>query len=304
MPLAIQTFDLTKTYGVNRGIRNINLAIEQGEIFGFLGPNGAGKSTTLRTLLNLMKPTSGRAEIFGVDVHQHPMDVLSRVGSLPTEFTFDRGVTGRKLVRLFADFRGLRDISFADEIAARLDADLDRPIRKLSRGNKQKIGIVQAMFHRPDVILLDEPTGGLDPLVQESFIQLLTEAREAGQTVFFSSHVLSEIERIADHVGIIRDGEMVAVERPHDLTRKAHRRVHVRYAAPLADETLERLRRMHGVEKLAVSGTEISFTLHGDVNEAMRLVTAHAMESLDVERPSLEEIFLTYYGASGEGGAA
>lgn len=304
MPFAIQTFDLTKTYGANRGIRDINLAIEQGEIFGFLGPNGSGKSTALRTLLNLMKPTSGRAEIFGTDVHQHPMDVLSRVGSLPSEFSFDRGMTGRKLVRLFADFRGLADISFADELAKRLDADLDRPIRKLSRGNKQKIGIVQAMFHRPDVIVLDEPSGGLDPLVQESFIQILTEAREAGQTVFFSSHVLSEIERIADHVGIIRDGEMVAVERPHDLTGKAHRLVHVRYAAPLPAETREMLRLMPGVEKLAVNGHDVSFTLHGDINEAMGLVTAHPMESLDVERPSLEEIFLTYYGASGEGGAA
>lgn len=304
MPLAIQTFDLTKTYGANRGIRNINLNIEQGEIFGFLGPNGAGKSTTLRTLLGLMAPTSGRAEIFGIDVHKDPMRVLARVGSLPTEFTFDRGVTGRKLVKLFADFRGLRDISFADEIASRLDADLDRPIRKLSRGNKQKIGIVQAMFHRPEVIVLDEPTGGLDPLVQESFIQLLTEARAAGQTIFFSSHVLSEIERIADHVGIIRDGEMVAVERPHDLTRKAHRRVHVRYETPLPPDALGMLERMPGVGKLVVSDRDVSFTLHGDVNETMRLVTAHAMESLDVERPSLEEIFLTFYGPSANGGAA
>ena len=160
------------------------------------------------------------------------------------------------------------------------------------------------MFHKPDVIVLDEPTGGLDPLVQESFIQLLTEAREAGQTVFFSSHVLSEIERIADHVGIIRDGEMVAVERPHDLTRKAHRRVHVRYAAPLPADVLQTLGQTPGVEKLAVNDRDVSFTLHGDVNEAMGLVTAHQMESLDVERPSLEEIFLTYYGASGEGGAA
>ena len=304
MPLAIQTYDLTKTYGANRGIRNINLAIEQGEIFGFLGPNGAGKSTTLRTLLGLMAPTSGRAEIFGIDVHKDPIGVLSRVGSLPTEFSFDRGVTGRKLVKLFADFRGLRDISFADEIAERLDADLDRPIRKLSRGNKQKIGIVQAMFHRPDVILLDEPTGGLDPLVQESFIQLLTEARAAGQTIFFSSHVLSEIERIADHVGIIREGEMVAVERPHDLTRKAHRRVHVRYETPLPSDALERLGRMPGIEKLVANDRDISFTLHGDVNATMRLVTTYPMESLDVERPSLEEIFLTFYGPSADGGAA
>jgi ABC-2 type transport system ATP-binding protein len=303
LPFAIQTFDLTKTYGANRGIRDINLAIEQGEIFGFLGPNGAGKSTTLRTLLGLMAPTSGRAEIFGIDVHTHPLEVLDRVGSLPTEFSFERGITGRKLIRLFADFRGLGDISFADQLAERLDADLDRPIRKLSRGNKQKIGIVQAMFHRPDVIVLDEPTGGLDPLVQESFIQLLIEARAAGQTVFFSSHVLSEIERIADHVGIIREGEMVAVERPHDLTNRAHRRVHVRFEAPLPDEARDMLARIQGVERLAINGPEARFVMRGDINEVMRLLTQHPMQSIDVERPSLEEIFLTFYGSSATGGA-
>ncbi len=303
MTLAIQTHDLTKTYGANRGIRNVNLSIEQGEIFGFLGPNGAGKSTTLRTLLGFMKPTSGRAEIFGIDVHRNRLEVLDRVGNLPTEFTLERGMTGRKMVQLFADFRGLTDLSFAEEIAERLDADLDRPMRKLSRGNKQKIGIVQAMFHRPDVIILDEPTGGLDPLVQESFIQLLIEARERGQTIFFSSHVLSEIERIADHVGIIRDGEMVAVERPHDLTRRAHRRVHVRYTHPLPAGEVAALERIRGVEKLAVNGQEISFTMAGDVNETMRVVQRHPMESLDVERPSLDEIFLTFYGPGVSGGS-
>ena len=298
MTLAIQTFNLTKTYGWNRGIRDINLAIEQGEIFGFLGPNGSGKSTTLRTLLGFMEPTSGRAEIFGTDVHRHPMEVLAKVGNLPTEFSLENRMTGREMVRLFGEFRGLTDFSFAEEIADRLDADLDRPMRRLSRGNKQKIGIVQAMFHRPDVIVLDEPTGGLDPLVQESFIQLLVEAREAGQTIFFSSHVLSEIERIADHVGIIRDGEMVAVERPHDLTSRAHRRVHARFRESPPPETLTALERLDGVEKFTVTGPEVSFSMYGDINEAMQLLTAHPLQSLDVERPSLEEIFLTFYGPS------
>jgi ABC-2 type transport system ATP-binding protein len=171
-------------------------------------------------------------------------------------------------------------------------------MRRLSRGNKQKIGIVQAMFHRPPVIVLDEPTGGLDPLVQESFIQLLVEARAAGQTVFFSSHVLSEIERIADHVGIIREGEMVAVERPHDLTSRAHRRVHARFREDVPPAVPAALERIAGIEKLAVHGPEVSFAMYGDINEAMRLVTAHPLASLDVERPSLEEIFLTFYGPS------
>lgn len=307
MAIAIQTLDLTKTYGANRGIRDINLAIEKGEIFGFLGPNGAGKSTTLRTMIGLMKPTSGRAEILGIDAHSETTRMLRHVGNLPTEFSLGDRMTGRQLVGLFGRMRGIDNLAYADELAERLDADLDRPMRRLSRGNKQKIGIVQAMFHKPDVLLLDEPTGGLDPLVQESFLTLLGEARERGQTVFFSSHVLSEIERIADRVGIIRDGELVAVEDPHALTGRAHRHVRVEFESPLAEQDRAWLAEIDGVTGLAVEDRVARFSVNRNMNEVVAFLAAHDVRALDVERPSLEEIFMTFYGpgtGSGNGGAA
>jgi len=301
MANVIQTYDLTKTYGANRGIRDINLAINQGEIFGFLGPNGAGKSTTLRTLLGLMKPTSGRAEILGLDAHSQTTEMLRHVGNLPTEFSLGDRMTGRQLISLFARIRGLADISYADELAERLDADLDRPMRRLSRGNKQKIGIIQAMYHKPDVLLLDEPTGGLDPLVQESFLTLLTEARDRGQTILFSSHVLSEIERVADRVGIIRHGQMVAVEDPHVLTGRAQRHVRVEFEAPLADNSLSRLRSIPGVEDVSMEGTIARFSVQENMDTVVKMLAEQRIRALDIERPSLEEIFMTFYGPSEDG---
>lgn len=301
MAIAIQTHDLTKTYGANRGILDINLSINQGEIFGFLGPNGAGKSTTLRTLLGLMKPTSGRAEIFGLDAHSQTTEMLRHVGNLPTEFSLGDRMTGRQLISLFAQIRGLADTSYADELAERLDADLDRPMRRLSRGNKQKIGIIQAMYHQPDVLLLDEPTGGLDPLVQESFLTLLTEARDRGQTIFFSSHVLSEIERVADRVGIIRHGQMVAVEDPHVLTGRAQRHVRVEFETPLADSALSGLRAIPGVGDISIEGTIARFPVHENMDTVVKMLAQQQIRALDIERPSLEEIFMTFYGPAEDG---
>jgi ABC-2 type transport system ATP-binding protein len=296
MAEAIVTYDLTKTYGRNRGIRDVNLAIHPGEIFGFLGPNGAGKSTTLRTLLGFMKPSSGRAEILGMDTHARTTEVHARVGNLPSEFTLDDRMTGRQLVTLFARIRGVEDLSYAHEVADRIDADLDRPMRRLSRGNKQKIGIIQALFHQPDVIVLDEPTGGLDPLVQETFLTLLTEARGRGQTVFFSSHVLAEIERVADRVGIIREGKLIAVENPNTLTGKAVRQVRIEFAAPLDDGERAAFTRIPGVEGFAMEGTVARFSVADHMDEIVKLAARHTVLALDVERPSLEEIFLTFYG--------
>lgn len=306
MPLAIQTIHLTKTYGPTRGIRDINLAIEPGEIFGFLGPNGAGKSTTLRTLLGLMKPTSGRAEILGLDAHTQTTRMLRNVGNLPTEFSLDDRMTGRELIHLFGKLRGVSDVSFGEEIAERIDANLDRPMRRLSRGNKQKIGIVQAMFHQPPVIVLDEPTGGLDPLVQETFLTILEEARDGGQTILFSSHVLAEIERVADRVGIIRDGEMVAVEDPHVLTGRARRHVRVELDTSLGDDDRAAFTRLPGVEGFLEDTDHrvIRFTVSGGMDDVVKLLARYRVIALDVERPSLEEIFLTFYGPHDHGDAA
>lgn len=293
---AIATFDLTKQYGANRGITDLNLHVEQGEIFGFLGPNGAGKSTTLRTLLGYMKPTSGRAEVLGLDSQASTVEIHARTGVLPGEFTLDDRMTGRQLIALFARLRGVSDLSFAQELATRLEADLDRPMRRLSRGNKQKIGLIQAFFHRPELIVLDEPTGGLDPLMQETFLALLEEARERGQTVFFSSHILAEIERVADRVGIIREGKLVAVEDPSKLTGRSLRHYRIEFAEPLDAASEQMIRTLPSVTNVAVDGRAVTFSADAATDQIVKLAAQHTVTSLDVERPTLEEIFLTYYG--------
>jgi ABC-2 type transport system ATP-binding protein len=296
-PFAIETRDLTKTYGANRGIHDVNLTINEGEIFGFLGPNGAGKSTTMRTLLGFMKPTSGDGRIFGHDIVTESVEIRRHVGNLPGEFALEDRMTGRQMVKLFAGLRGVTDLSHADKLAERIDADLDRPTRRLSRGNKQKIGIITALFHQPRLIMLDEPTGGLDPLVQETFLDLLLEARKRGQTVFFSSHVLPEIERVADRVGIIREGELVAVENPQDLTGRTFRHVRLGFAGPRPEAVVARFNALDGVDRIDLSDDRnVAFDAHGDINEVVRLAGEFDLTQIDIERPSLEEIFLKYYG--------
>ncbi|CAA9487699.1 MAG: Efflux ABC transporter, ATP-binding protein, partial [uncultured Rubrobacteraceae bacterium] len=177
---AIKTEDLTKTYGKNRGIRDVDLEVAEGEVFGFLGPNGAGKTTTIRLLLGFMRPTGGRAEVFGLDTRRESVEVRARVGNLPGEFALEDRTTGEGLLRFFARLRGVGDLGYARELAERFGADLHRPMRRLSRGNKQKVGLIQAMFHRPPLLILDEPTGGLDPLVQEEFLDVVEETRAEG----------------------------------------------------------------------------------------------------------------------------
>ena len=302
---AIVTDRLTKTYGANRGIHDVDLTVEEGEIFGFLGPNGAGKSTTMRTLLGFMAPTSGSGRIFGLDIVADSVEIRRHVGNLPGEFAMDDRMTGRELVKLYAGLRGITDLSYAEEVASRLDADLDRPTRRLSRGNKQKIGLITALFHQPRLIMLDEPTAGLDPLVQDTFLELLVEARHRGQTVFFSSHVLPEIERVADRVGIIREGELVATESPRELTARAFRHVALSFAEPADPAVIERFRNLPGVDHVEVTGNQhLAFQAHGDINAIIRLAGEHDLAAIDIERPSLEEMFLRYYDATPKGAAA
>jgi len=243
-----------------------------------------------------------------MDIATERSRIHERIGNLPGEFTLDDQMTGRQLIGLFARLRAVSSTAYADELAERLGAELDRPMRRLSRGNKQKIGIIQALFHQPDVIVLDEPTGGLDPLAQETFLDLIEDARNRGQTVFFSSHILPEIERVADRVGIIRNGELVAVEHPSTLTGKAFRHVRILLApdapdapdvtnAPDPDAIESRFAGLDGVEDIALNGTTLTFDAHGDMNAVVRLAAHYNLITLDIERPSLEEVFLTYYGA-------
>ncbi len=300
MSLAIQTEKLTKAYGRKaRGIEDVDLAVEEGEVFGFLGPNGAGKTTTVRTLLGFLKPTGGRGEVFGLDIRKESVEIRANVGNLPGEFALEDKMTGERLLKYFARLRGVKDLGYAHELSERFGAELHRPMRRLSRGNKQKIGLVQAMFHRPPLLMLDEPTGGLDPLVQEEFLDIIEEVKAEGRTVFFSSHNLAEVERVCDRVGIIRGGRLAAVETTETLIDKSFRHVVLTFAQDVDPKPFGALA---GVRDLKGDGRRISFTLYDDLDEMVKLAAGHTLLNMEYERPSLEEVFLTYYEReNGEG---
>jgi ABC-2 type transport system ATP-binding protein len=300
MSATIETEKLTKNYGKNPGIRHVDLVVEEGEVFGFLGPNGAGKTTTIRTLLGFLHPSDGRAWVFGMDTRRRSVEIRARVGNLPGEFALEDRMTGEELLRFFARLRGVRDMSHAHELAERLGADLERPMRRLSRGNKQKIGLIQAMFHRPPLLILDEPTGGLDPLVQEEFLEIVGEVRAEGRTVFISSHNLAEVERICDRVGIIREGRLVTVEPTDELVNKAFRHVSLTFDRSVDPEPFAAL---PGVRNLKVNGANLSFALYDNLDEVVKLAAQNRLVNLEYERPSLEEVFLTYYGGPENGGS-
>ena len=220
----IDTEGLTKLYGKARGIEDVTFAVEAGEVFGFLGPNGAGKTTTIRTLLDMLHPSSGSARIFGLDSRRDSVAIRARLGNLPGDFGYGKQTSGREALGVLARLRGIDGTGRADALAERFHADLDRPLGQLSRGNRQKIGLILATFHSPELLILDEPTSGLDPLMQEEFLALVAEERERGATVLLSSHELDEVERVCDRVGIVRAGKLIAVERVADLLAKAQRR--------------------------------------------------------------------------------
>ena len=212
MTAVVETRRLTKRYGQARGIEDVTLEVRRGEMFGFLGPNGAGKTTTIRTLLDLQHPTAGSALVFGLDSRRQSRAIRARTGNLPGEFALDPRLTGREVLSYFAEVRGMPGLGRAQLLAERFEADLSRPLGELSRGNRQKVGLIQALFHEPELLVLDEPTTGLDPLMQEEFLAVVGEHREAGGTVFLSSHDLDEVQRACDRVGIIRAGRLVTVE--------------------------------------------------------------------------------------------
>lgn len=290
---AIVTRGLTKRYGPDRGIEDLSLQVEQGEIFGFLGPNGAGKTTTIRTLLGLLRPTGGGAEVLGLDIRTESVAIRSRIGNLPGDFGFGRHTPGREALSLLARLRGTGSLDRAYELADRFEADLDRPLGKLSRGNRQKVGLILALFHQPELSILDEPTSGLDPIMQEEFLALVQEERSRGATVFLSSHELDEVERVCDRVGIIREGRLVAVERVADLVGRMAHRVSVRFASAGEAALLE---GCPGVGEMQVSGAEARFTVAGALDPVVRALAHGHVEDLEVSGPTLEEVFLTYYG--------
>ncbi len=289
---ALETDRLTKLYGRERGIAGLTMAVEDGEIFGFLGPNGAGKTTTIRTLLDLLHPTSGSARILGLDSRRDSVAIRARLGNLPGEFGFGKHASGREALSVLARLRGVENLAHAEMLARRLRADLDRPLGALSRGNRQKIGLILAMFHRPEMLIFDEPTSGLDPLMQEEFLALVREERERGCTVFLSSHELDEVERVCDRVAMIREGELVAIERVADLLSRTQRRVSVQFEQEI---DLDELRANAGVRELHADGVRVTFMVTGELDPIIKAISRHHVVDLELAHLTLEEVFLTYY---------
>lgn len=299
MTAVIRTQQLTKFYGKIRGIENLDLEIRSGETFGFLGPNGAGKSTTIRVLLDFIRPTSGTAEVFGFAAREHSVEIHRRVGYLPGELAMYDRMTGAELIRYLASLRDVTDLTEAHRVADLLDLDLSRTIRSYSSGNRQKLGLAQAFLHRPELLILDEPTNGLDPLIQQAFYSLIAEVAAEGRTVFLSSHILPEVERIADRVGIIRGGKLVTVASVTELKEKAVRRLEIRFAAPVDAAAFEQI---SGVRSVAVAddGRVIDLQIEGSVDLMVKEAARHEVVNLVSHEGDLEEAFLAFYSESEE----
>jgi ABC-2 type transport system ATP-binding protein len=292
MSTAIRTEGLTKRYGTARGIDDVDLVVPTGEVFGFLGPNGAGKTTLIRILLDHIRPTAGRAEVLGLDAQRDSVEVRRRVGFLPSDMALYPTLTGGEILSLLANLRGGVDRAHLDRLVARFGVQLDRPVRDLSMGNRQKIGLVAAFMGEPSLVVLDEPTTGLDPLVQQEFHGLVREFTAAGSTVFLSSHTLTEVERMADRVGIIREGRLIVTERVEALKRKAVRKLEFDFAEPV-DAAL--FARLDGVLSAEADGEIVRLTIGGPVGEAVTLAAEHRLVNVVSAEPDLEELFLTYY---------
>ncbi len=296
MSAVIETDRLTKRYGGARGIEDVSVSVDSGEVYGFLGPNGAGKTTTIRTLLDLLHPTAGRALLFGLDSRRESRRIRARLGNLPGDFSCDPRLTGREFIGFCAAARGMDDLGNAPALARRFEADLDRRVADLSRGNRQKLGLIQALLHDPELLVLDEPTTGLDPLMQEEFLSVVGEYRDRGGTVFLSSHDLDEVERACDRVAIIRDGRIAAVERVAELRSRSYHHVSIEFDEPVDGAQFAVI---PGVSELSVEGRGVSFKASGPLDPVIKAAAAHTVIDMELAEPTLEEIFLTFYGRGG-----
>ena len=292
MPEAIRLEKLSKSYGKQRGVVDLDLEVRAGEVFGYLGPNGAGKTTTIRLLLDLIRPSSGRAWIFGLDCQAQPVEVHRQLGYVPGELVLYPKLTGEQTVRHFAALRGGVDLTWVPELAERLDFDLSRTARTYSSGNKRKLGLILALMSRPKLLLLDEASGGLDPLVQQSFYQILAEMRADGTTIFLSSHNLPEVERTCDRVGIIREGRLVAVQEISNLKAKALRRIEIQFDDHVPASAFEGIA---GVRDVQVTDRRLIFTVQGSLDSIFKAAAQHSVHNVISYEPSLEEVFLSFY---------
>ena len=295
---AIETHGLSVYYGRHRGILDVDLCVEQGEVFGFLGPNGAGKTTTQRVLIDIIRPTAGDASIFGLDCQKEGVTARERVGYLPGELALYDSMKVRRFFKMYASLqKGNSEPGYWQTLSDRLELDTGRRIGQLSRGNKQKVGVVTAFMNKPDLLILDEPTTGLDPLIQQTVMELVREANRAGATVFFSSHILPEVQAVCDRVGIIREGQLVATERVEDLMTQHFKRVRFSFASTPPDHAFEQ----EGITVMARDGQNITLEIRQDLPEVMAAAASYGITDIETIDVSLEEIFLAYYGR-GNGG--
>ena len=294
--ITLMTHGLTKSYGDVRALRGVDLEVRRGEIFGFLGPNGAGKTTTIRCLLDMIRPDSGTMRVLGIDPQADPVAVQARTGYLPGELQLYDNMTAESQLCYLNDLRGGKaDLVYVRQLSERLALDLKRPIKNLSKGNKQMVGVVQALMHRPELHIMDEPTSGLDPLMQQKVHRLIADARDEGATVFFSSHIMSEVEAVAERVGIIRNGKVVEVAETDALINRAWRRVRVRFRESVNGSSLA---RVPGVSVLSQDGGKgMMLQVAGEMDGLIKALGAFPVSDFETHRPSLEEIFLAYYEA-------
>ena len=299
MSAIVEVENLTKSYGSKRGIIDVSFQVEEGEVFGFLGPNGAGKTTTIRTLMALLRADAGTARIAGLDCWQHSVEIKRLVGYLPGEPALDPGLTGGQILEYFGHLRGGVDQTYLKQLIERLDLDPTRKFRQYSSGNKRKVVLIQAFMHRPRLLILDEPTNGLDPINQQEFNRMVIEARDAGQTVFLSSHILSEVEQTCNRVGIIREGRLVRVGSVAELKDIKRHEVTITFANATPAEVFKALEGVEQVEQLA-DGHTLRLAVSGELDGVIKAAALHPVINLTSHEPSLEDIFLRYYQGDGQ----
>ena len=290
---AIDVDGLSKYYGPVVGVEDLSFRVERGESYGFLGANGAGKTTTMRVLLDLIRPTSGLARVFGIETTADPVAIHRRVGYLPGEFDLYDRLTGAQTITYFGNLRGGVDRAYSDRLVEALDLDTSRRFKEYSKGNKQKVGLVVALQHRPDLLILDEPTSGLDPLVQQTFFGLVREARDEGRTIFLSSHIIDEVDRTCDRVAIIREGRLVQVDRIEAIRELAFHHVELTFGSPVAPALFEGL---PGVSDVTARGDVVSMRVSGPIGAVVTIAAQHGIVDVVSREPNLEDVFLAQYG--------
>lgn len=292
MAAVIELTNLTKTYGSNRGVNDVSLNVDQGIVFGFLGPNGAGKTTTISMLVDLIRPTEGSIRILGLDSIRDSVEIRRRIGFLAGDFALDEALTGYQQLEYFGNLRGGVDKKRIRELADRFDSDLSRQIKKLSRGNRQKIGLISALMHDPELLIFDEPTSGLDPLIQAEFNSVILEHKKQGKTTFMSSHLLAEVEEICDQVGFIREGRLLAVQNIQDLQVNAPKHVKI---MTLDKALLAKFKQLKGSKLLRQNDGVLEATYAGDLTVLLQLLSKYKLTDVVIQDADLEAIFMQYY---------